>query len=508
MGRILSRPLCTGSGCVTPPPPVYDSTPTHGNRRERGRERETSAQRRARYLMLEAKEGNTGTEFFGQDRSAQSIVQNRQREWDNACLGLEGVSAHPSREGTPTGSPQMGGTKTISATALKQREREKPRAPRRQDILSSVSTGLFHQPGPHYMPQQRCLPARPAQPHRQDGYLIKLGHWSGKWQRRYFELVPSTLRLVYSKAAGTKAKGHIQLGPSSRVEPVTPFSRVHPSALGMGMAPTAYVENHSFLVSDSVTHRIYYLTCPTNLQLQVWLESINLALGRPSSYLSGSQRQSRASSPARERERLRRASSDGRLSHSSAATLASGAVAGYNHRLAPLPPFPGRPSAPLLPLAPMPNSVTDPDDDEEISAHFHMNDAAIASLSLTLPRGICGFLVTHIDPEDPGLSEELGLVPYDIIVSLEGMRMVPGVHTSDIRAVQADATRRKGGFGLRVYSCITGDIRTAVARTSDTGMTFGVCSHFVPDGPDVSIEDYMVRGQQEREREREGGMFM
>ncbi|GIQ90811.1 hypothetical protein KIPB_013750, partial [Kipferlia bialata] len=115
-------------------------------------------------------------------------------------------------------------------------------------------------------------------PKQMSGIMTKIGHKSGKWQRRHFELVPSSHRLVYAKKAGGKAKGHVQLGQGSRVEGVQAGAEVERAALKNKAIVHGTVMPHTFLVSDCDTQRVYYMTCATAYEQKLWIASIRALL--------------------------------------------------------------------------------------------------------------------------------------------------------------------------------------------------------------------------------------
>ncbi|GIQ80010.1 hypothetical protein KIPB_000730 [Kipferlia bialata] len=165
----------------------------------------------------------------------------------------------------------------------------------------------------------------------------------------------------------------------------------------------------------------------------------------------------------------------------------------YSSKLVRIPSNPGPPSGPLPPFATCSTLDTEDFPQETQNQVRRIEDAAVDAITRTRPACVCGLLITHVDDVEPGLSIQLGLQPYDVIVSIEGMRLVPSVPLSTvIPLLLQHALDTYGCVHMRVYSMVTGVVRKASATGRDPDL--GVRSVYIPRGSDHRDECFMKKG--------------
>ncbi|EDQ92488.1 uncharacterized protein MONBRDRAFT_30877 [Monosiga brevicollis MX1] len=111
-------------------------------------------------------------------------------------------------------------------------------------------------------------------PTTREGYLVKLGFNSGKWQQRYFVLRGDQL-VYYSKPQGTE-KGRIVLNQSATVAPVQSGASLKSTAMAPGVALKQPIGEHGIeIVAPFRTGpRAYYMFTTTQADRDGWVNAI------------------------------------------------------------------------------------------------------------------------------------------------------------------------------------------------------------------------------------------
>eukprot|EP00050_Salpingoeca_kvevrii_P011196 m.13501 g.13501 ORF g.13501 m.13501 type:complete len:1959 (+) comp3308_c0_seq1:33-5909(+) len=115
-----------------------------------------------------------------------------------------------------------------------------------------------------------------------EGYLVKLGYSSGKWQQRYFVLLPS-LELVYSKMPGGPEKGRITLDRSCVIEHAAEGEIPTEDAMARGTraraaVPAATLKVRTRCQKASAQFRTFYLQADSAVDAQRWQTALDSLL--------------------------------------------------------------------------------------------------------------------------------------------------------------------------------------------------------------------------------------